>query len=176
MSKSENNNEDNGLIINFPNDNYTKIDEPNEFSGVFNNFKLMDFSWHSSEKDILFLIELKRYYNPDNDKYQITNLHDEKVLSEKLKDLLQKSVGTLLLVNERFETINKFAKNISKTTKIKIIHALKVKDEHKVDLMAMNEKIKINFEKYEKIFKIESIDIIDFDILDKILELQTIKQ
>ncbi len=73
--------EDSGLVINFPDENYTKIDENKyfeNFSSLFKNFKVMDCAWLENENNTLWLIELKNYYNPDNEQYTTTNISEEK--------------------------------------------------------------------------------------------------
>jgi hypothetical protein len=154
---------DNGLVIEFPNENCTKIDGSKyfeKFSGLLNNFKVMDCSWLGN--NTLWLIELKRYYNPDNDRYIEPDFSQKNILAGKIMELLQKSVGTLLLLNQRHETIKLFANNINKDTKINIVHILKVKPEHKEYLQFIKDKLKARFD--ELPLTINSLVVIDYDM------------
>lgn len=161
--------EDNGLIIEFPNENWTKIDSNiyfTKFSGLFNNFKVMDCSWIGD--NTLWLIELKRYYNPDNDRYIIPDFTQNLVLSDKIRELLQKSIGTLLLLNDRFETIKIFPQDINNEMKINIIHVLKVKPEHKEYLQFIKDKLEADFNDFP--MQVNSFAVIDYDGMTEILE------
>ncbi len=168
--------EDNGLIIEFPDDNWTKIDDNEyfrKFSSVFNNFKVMDCSWLDTTNNKLWLIELKRYYNPENDKYIPTDLSNKKVKSKKIVELLQKTVGTLLLLNDRYKTMDIFPKAISYETKINIVHILKVKPEYKEYLQFMTDKLKAEFNDFP--LNASSLFIIDYEMVSDLLKFKTRK-
>ncbi len=166
--------EDNGLIIEFPDENCSKIDDNEyfrKFSSVFNNFKVMDCSWLDTKSNKLWLIELKRYYNPDNDKYISADLSDKNVISKKIVELLQKTIGTLLLLNDRFETMDIFPKAISPETKVNIVHILKVKPEHKEYLQFMTDKLKAKFDDFP--LNANSLFIIDYEMVSDLLGFKT---
>ena len=160
--------EDNGLIIEFPNENWTDIDNNHyfkKFSGIFNNFKVMDCSWFGNQT--LWLIELKRYYNPDNEKYISPDFTKKKVLSGKIRELLQKTICTLLLLNERYETIKIFPETISLNSKINIIHILKINPVHKDYLLFFNDKLKTDFEEFP--MNVNALIVINYDDKDEFL-------
>ncbi len=163
--------EDNGLIINFPNENFTKIDDNKlfkKFSGIFNNFKVMDCCWFDEQKNCLWLIELKQYYNPYNTQYINTNISDKTKRSSKIRELLQKTIGTLLLLNDRYETIKIFPENITINTQIKIFHILRVKPEHKDYLQFMTDKLKGEFSDFP--LYADVLAVIDYNDAKKIFK------
>lgn len=166
-----------GLEIDFPRGNFTIIDDKTNcnffeyFSGIFNNYGVMDCSW--LDNDTLWLLELKKYYEPENEKFVIPELEDKKIRNEKIEILLRKSVGTLLLLNERYETINCFAKGVNSSTKINLVHILKLKSKHKIYLESIQTKLKTRFRNFNLIFKINSIIVIDYDKKEEYLFKQT---
>lgn len=121
------------LQLVFQDTNWTKIDSNayadtcGKFSGLFDGFKLMDCSWFNRMTNTLWLIEVKQFYNPENPRHQDKDLQQQATINQLIGDLLQKSIATLLLLNERNKTSACFPEGATKAKDTKIASILIVK-------------------------------------------------
>ena len=151
--------EDNGIQIEFPDGNWTQLDGEScettmgKFSGIFGGFKIMDCAWYDTENNVLWLIELKRYYDAANKKYIEPDLTDPKIRGEKLEEFVQKIIGTLLLFNDRYQALMEcFPENAVNAEEVNIVFILHIKGGHKQFLNALNGQLSRRYKKFRAVF------------------------
>lgn len=163
--------EENGISISFEN-NYFRFAECQDYKNISNKkVKEMDFVWIDKEKKTLWLVELKGFINPnpENKKFQETDLDNKNTLDNKLQELLKKSIHSVCMINnERSKTENCIKPKLPTSYKIKILHILNIKKEHRHFLKVIKIRFMKDFEPFEAIFRVDSVSIADYETAKKI--------
>ncbi len=163
---------ENGITLTFEN-NYFQFEKCPEYKRInWAGVKEMDFGWLDTEKDTLWLIELKGFINPNpaNTKFRETDLSQPQIVKEKINELLLKSIHSVcMLDNKRSNTANCVVSGCTPATKIKLVHILNVKQEHISYLSSMKDVLEREFEAYKAIFNINGIIVIDYETAKKVL-------
>src|SRR5690606_38556299 len=116
-------------------------------------------------KDILWIIELKAFYNPDNPRHIPTDLRDQSIIEIKLNELYTKSVHTLcMLETDRSNTQNCKTIRINRDTDFKLIHIISVYPGHEEYLSPMQDKLKDLLKPYLKIFRVSTCTILPYSL------------
>lgn len=163
---------ENGISVNFSS-NYFQFENCSEYKKISGlGVKEMDFGWIDTTNDVLWLIELKGYINPNpqNMRFQETDLSQPNIIEQKINELLLKSIHSVCMIdNQRSDTKNCIPINYNSDLKIKLIHILNIKKEHIVHLNGMSAKLNSEFAAYKAIFNIDTIIVIDYDSAKKLL-------
>ena len=157
---------ENGVTVNFPDANYFQFENCHEYSAVKGKgIKEMDFIWWESSTNILWMVELKGFYNPANPRHRETDLGNLIIVEEKLDELYNKSVHTLCMIeNSRIGTLGCHSLPIDPNTKFKIIHLLHVNPIHEVFLQGMKDKLDLRLQHFKILYNVSSVAVVSYQI------------
>lgn len=158
--------EEHGIILEFPDDNFFQFQNCDEYRRISGDgVKEMDVCWLESERNILWIIEMKAFHNPDNPRHIPTDLTDQNIIDKKLKELYSKSIHTLcLLETNRSGTQHCFTVPISDDTCFKLIHIISVAPGQEIFLAQMKDKLRDMLKPYLKIFRVNTCIVIPYSL------------
>lgn len=157
--------EENGVCVQFMDSNYFEFSKCAAHIAIkAKGVKETDVCWFDVNKDTLWLIELKAFDNPDNPKYQQQDLTKPDRVTYWLDELTTKSIhATAMVLTNRANTQSCVPHPITDSTKIRIVHLVKVMKGQDEYLSPMQDVLRHNLKPYSAIFKIDSIGIISYD-------------
>jgi hypothetical protein len=134
---------------------------------VPNSVREMDIGWYDKSLDILWLVELKAFFDPDNPKHQPKDLSIENIRKEVLEELLLKSIHSVSMIcGNRSGTAVCWKGMYKHSSKIKLVHLMRFLPEQDTlytDQLAND--LQAKFKPYKHIFKVDSIQVLDYDYI-----------
>lgn len=158
--------EEHGITLEFPDNNFFQFQNCSEYLRISGDgVKEMDVCWLESEKNILWIIEMKAFHNPDNPKHAPTDLKDQNIIDIKLRELYTKSIHTLcMLETNRSGTQNCLTGPINHDTDFKLIHIISVVPGQETFLAQMKDKLKDMLKPYLRIFRVSTCIVIPYSL------------
>ncbi len=160
--------EENGVKVQFPDNNFFRFGSGNCKSyeslkqlGV----KEVDVCWFDVKNDTLHLIELKAFYNTENDKYYNQDLEKEDLVNKWISDLEKKTLHAVCMVTQNRSNTQTCMNNLlpNNNTKINVSHVVKIKPEQAEYLGIMQDKLRQKLQPILNIFSISSVTVINYD-------------
>jgi len=161
--------EESSIVLDFPDNNYFRLQDCEGYKQIQNNLKEMDVCWYDANSDVLYLIELKDWGSntleeeQDQSRSQSEINEMKKSISKyRIRNLFEKSIATtcmfmsMLLKNSAGLEINKCAPfQINQDTKIKLLSIINWIDSDTSYVSNINTEYKSKFNPYAKLFNIK---------------------
>jgi hypothetical protein len=157
--------EENGVRVSVPDDNYFQFGKCDAYIAINGqDVKEMDVCWYETGTDTLWLVELKAFDNPANVKYQQQDLNNPQIVEYWLSELEKKTIHAVCMSTiNRSQTQSCMTQIPTNSTKIKVVHLLKVIPGQDSYLNPMQDMLRAKLRPYSAIFNISGISVISYD-------------
>jgi len=154
-----------GITVNFPTSEYYQFESCPEYQRVScDGVKEMDFVWFDDSDKTFWLVELKGFYYPGNEKHVATDLDDRTVLDEKIQELESKALHSLVMLATRRTNLYQCADVALKKQKIKLIFILEVMPQQESYLSFIREALANTMKPFLRLFAVESVMVVNQEI------------
>jgi len=134
-----------------------------KFSGFITGFSSLDFSlFHDNT---LYLLELKDFLDENNLKHEKIDFSDKTKIDKLKNDIKKKIIGSLLLHNPKYKTIECFYENSQNYLNIEIYIIFKIETKEIHNLTNLLKSLQPSFEEYKLIFGVRKIILSDYESL-----------
>lgn len=158
---------ENGITVNFPDENYFQFEGNPAYrrlagSGVCE----MDFGWYDVQKNILYLIEIKNFFNPAIPGFKIKDLNDGDNLDKVLSSLAKKTAHSLAMIEcRRAETRECVPHGYdSYTSEVNVIHVLNCVPGQEPMLSAIQDQLRILLKPELKIYSVRAFVVLPYSL------------
>lgn len=158
--------EENGITLSFPDANYIQFGRTEEYKKLkSHSVKEMDVCWYNAERNTFWMIELKAFINPKNNKHIETDLSDSKKFDHWLDELYTKMLHTLSMVESNRSTTKQLRdQRISDETTFILAAVLNVKTGQETYCQHIADKLNARLKPIKAIYKVSSIKIIPYSL------------
>lgn len=154
-----------GITVNFPTRDYYQFESCPEYQKVSGDgVKEMDFIWYDTTDNTVWLVELKGFYFPENEKHVSTDLGDQEVLSKKLQELEAKALHSLVMLATKRTNLHQCAGAALKKQKIKLMFILEVIPQQESYLTFIRASIEDTLKPFLRLFAVESVMVVNQEI------------
>jgi hypothetical protein len=159
-----------GITLNFPDNNYFRLEDCDGYKKIQSNFSEMDACWYDQVNDTLYLIELKDWGNnnlqeendPDFSETKISEMK-EGISKHRIYNLLKKSIDTtcmfmsILLGKPYAANIQACSPfTITNKTKVNLLSIINWTDADSSYISNINTVFKTKFHSYARLFDIKA--------------------
>ncbi|PAC33423.1 hypothetical protein [Flectobacillus sp. BAB-3569] len=157
--------DENGVRVQFPDNNYFQFSTCQNYINIKSQkVKETDVGWFDISNNILWLVELKAFDNPNNPRYRPQNLHDQDIMAKWIDELVTKSIHAVCMAcSNRVGTQTCLPQLPNHQTRINIVHLVKVVPNQSSYLSFMQDAIRAELMAYKAIFNIAGILVLDYD-------------
>lgn len=161
---------ENGVCVDFSNMQYFQFENCQGYIAIKSHgVKEMDFGLQ--EKGLLWLIELKSYFDLSNPKHQSTDISRVDIFEEKLEKFTQKAIHSLaMLFGSRINTQSCLKKSITKNTRLKLVYIVSVESRYTLHLQPLGDKLRQKLKPYIALYNIDSVTVLDYTNAKKSLK------
>lgn len=161
---------ENGVCVNFTGMQYFQFENCQEYISIKSQgVKEIDFGLH--EKGLLWLIELKSYFDPSNPKHQSTDISDKIIFEKKLEEFAQKAIHSLAMVfTNRVNTQACLKQKTTKNTKLKLVYIVSIESRYLLHLQSLTDELRQKLKPYTALYNIDTVNILDYENAKSILK------
>lgn len=154
-----------GISVNFPTNEYYQFESCPEYRLVScDGVKEMDFVWNDAHDKTVWLVELKGFYYPENEKHQAADLSDGEVLKQKLRELETKALHSLVMLATKRTNLHQCAGVAVRKQKIKLLFILEVLPQQETYLAFIRDELASMMKPYLRLFAVESLMVVNQQI------------
>lgn len=151
-----------GITVNFPTPDYYQFEACQHYKQVSGrSIKEMDFIWYEKANKTVWLIELKGFFDPNNEKHQPTDLSIKEVIEKKLNELETKAIHSLIMLTTKRTQLHTCVDFNLTRQKIKIAFVLEMVPQQVSYLTYISDTLKDRIKTYATLFDIESIIVVN---------------
>jgi len=157
---------ENGISVEFQDANYFQFSTcPAYLLLKAHSVKEMDICWLDIATNVLWVIELKAFDNPDNALFLQSDLRDGNIVNYWIDELYKKSVHTLCMIEtNRSNTQTCLNNNITSQTTIRLVHLINVLPGQETHLSFMQDELRKRLKPFISIFGVQSFSVIPYSL------------
>ncbi len=158
--------EQNGVKVNFPDTNCFQFDSCAAYQPLKGKkVKETDVCWFDVNKNTLWFVELKAFYDSTNPRYLPQDLSQPKTYETWIEELTNKSIHAVLMaLTNRSNTQSCLTHIPDNQTKLNIVHLIRfIPTQDTTFLLILTEDLRRRLMPYQAIFNINSIVVVSYD-------------